>query len=46
MSQIAYKETLILGKIMIFLLIAIIPQITQKDNNVTLLLIVIMPQII
>ena len=31
---------------MIFLLNAITPQITQKDNSVTLLLIVIMPQII
>ena len=31
---------------MILLLITIIPQITQKDNSVTLSLIVIMPQII
>ena len=31
---------------MIFLPITIIPQITQKDNSVGLLLIVIMPQII
>ena len=31
---------------MILLLIAIIPQITQKDNSVTVLLIMIMPQII
>ena len=31
---------------MILLLITIIPQISQKDNGVTLLLITIMPQII
>ena len=46
MSQIAHKVSLILGIIMILLLITIIPQITQKDNSVTLPLIMIMPQII
>ena len=46
MPQIAYKESLIQGKIMIFSLIAIIPQITHEDNNVTFSLIAIMPQII
>ena len=47
MPQTAYKEMgLYRAKIMILLHIAIIPQITQKDNSVTFSLIVIMPQII
>ena len=46
MSQITYKEPLIQGKILILLLITIILQITHKDNNMTLLLITIMPQTI
>ena len=48
MPQIAYKETRTLhtGKIMIFLLITIIPQITLEDTSVTLSLITIMLQII
>ena len=46
MAQTAYKEPLIWGKIMILLLITIIPQITHKDNSITLLLIAILSQII
>ena len=45
--QITLKRqgTLRLGKIMILLLIAIIPQTTQKDNSNILSLIMIVPQI-
>ena len=46
MSQTTYKEPLIQGKIMILYHITIIPQITHNDNNLTFLLIAIVPQII
>ena len=46
MSQITYKEPLIQGKTMKLLFITVIQQINHKDNNMTFLLIAIMPQII